>query len=93
MDRLELWASRFAAKAFELMQIRAEALLTTPEAHRLMREVMVFLDASTDRIADPDRLGETLPLAGALNRLVNSAREPILDDAVAASPMPDQTEM
>jgi len=95
-DESEMRAAvRELASALETMLnlVRADALPTTPEAHRLMREVMVFLDASTDRIAAPDGLGEILPLAGALNRLVISAREQILDDAVAASRMPDHPEM
>ncbi|GAO11558.1 hypothetical protein [Streptomyces lydicamycinicus] len=88
-------AVRELAAALETMLnlIKADALPTTPEAHRLMREVMVFLDASTGRIADSGRLGEILPLAGTLNRLVISAREQILDDAVAASRMPDHPGM
>ncbi|MFD5393846.1 hypothetical protein ACFWJW_06395 [Streptomyces sp. NPDC127097] len=88
-------AVRELAAALETMLnlIRADALPTTPEAHRLMREVMVFLDASTDQIAAPDRHAEILPLASALNRLVISAREQILDDAVAASRMPDHPDV
>ncbi|MFF3544137.1 hypothetical protein ACFYXD_20105 [Streptomyces platensis] len=91
-DESEMRAAvRELAAALETMLnlVRADALPTTPEAHRLMREVMVFLDASTDRIADPDRIGEILPLASALNKLVISAREQILDDVVTASPVPD----
>ncbi|MFG2095021.1 hypothetical protein [Streptomyces sp. NPDC048612] len=73
--------------------VRADALPTTPEARSLMRKVMVLLEESTEQITDPDRSGEILPLATALNRLIVSTREQILDDAVAASPVPDRPEM
>lgn len=88
-------AVRELATALETMLnlVKADALPVTPEAHSLMRKVMVFLDESTDQITDPDRSGEILPLATALNRLVLSAREQILDDAVAASPLPDHPDM
>ncbi|MFI2188094.1 hypothetical protein [Streptomyces sioyaensis] len=84
-------AVRELAEALETMLnlIKVDALPATPEAHRLMRKAMAFLDESTDRIAAPERPGEVLDLAVALNRLVVSTREQILDDAVAASPVPD----
>ncbi|KIZ15393.1 hypothetical protein [Streptomyces natalensis] len=84
-------AVRELAEALETMLnlIKADALPATPEAHRLMRKAMAFFDGAADRIADPDRRGEILPLATALNRLTISAREQILDDAVTASPVPD----
>ncbi|MEU5546036.1 hypothetical protein AB0G85_27100 [Streptomyces sioyaensis] len=73
--------------------IKADALPAAPEAHRLMHEAMAFFDESTDRIVAPDRPGEVLDLAKALNRLVVSTRKQILDDAVAASPAPDHSNM
>ncbi|MGP3973345.1 hypothetical protein ACTWQF_04755 [Streptomyces sp. 8N114] len=69
--------------------IKADALPTTPEARSLMRKAMVFLDESTGRITDTGRPEEMLALATALNRMVISTREQILDDAVAAFPVPD----
>ncbi|MEU3992281.1 hypothetical protein OG301_29215 [Streptomyces platensis] len=88
-------AIRELAAALETMLnlIKADALPTTPEAQRLMRKVMTHLDESSDQISDSAGSGEILSVAGALNRLVISAREQILDDAVAASPMPDHPEM
>ncbi|GAA2596004.1 hypothetical protein ACWCO0_10060 [Streptomyces tubercidicus] len=88
-------AVRELAEALETMLnlIKADALPTTPEAHRLMQKAMACLDESTERIADPDRPAEIHQAAAALNRLVTSAREQILDDAVAASPVPDHPDM
>ncbi|MFE1177272.1 hypothetical protein [Streptomyces sp. NPDC058773] len=95
-DEAEMRAAvRELAGALETMLnlIKADALPATPEAHRRMREAMAFLDESTDRIAAPDRPGEVLALAKALNGLVISTREQILADAVAASPVPDHPGM
>ncbi|WP_066938989.1 hypothetical protein [Streptomyces sp. NBRC 110611] len=95
-EEIEMRAAvRELASALEtlLNLIKADALPTTPEAHGLIRKARTFLDASTGRITDPDRPGEILPLATALNRLIVSAREQILDDAVAASPVPDHPGM
>jgi hypothetical protein len=69
--------------------IKADALPTTPEAQSLIRKALALLDESTEPSALADTPGEILPLATALNRLITSAREQILDDAVAASPVPD----
>ncbi|MEW1659818.1 MULTISPECIES: hypothetical protein [unclassified Streptomyces] len=82
---------RELAQALETMLnlIKADALPTTPEARRLMRRTMAFLDESTDRFVTWDRPGEILPLAAAINEMVNSAREQIVDDVVASSPPPD----
>ncbi|MFC9230766.1 hypothetical protein OG754_31265 [Streptomyces decoyicus] len=86
---------RELAEALETMLnlIRADALPTTPEAHRLMRKAMTFLEESSPRITAPSGPGEILPLAAALNRLITSGREQILDDAVAASPVPDHPDL
>ncbi|MEU9119060.1 hypothetical protein AB0C96_04220 [Streptomyces sp. NPDC048506] len=81
------------ALATMLNLIRADALPTTPEAHSLLRKSMAFLDESAGRIAAPGSPGEVLALATALNRLVVAAREQILDDAVAASPVPDHPDV
>lgn len=88
-------AVRELAEALETMLnlINADALATTPEAHSLMRKAMALLDESTDRITDPDRPAEILRQATALNRLIISAREQILDDTVAALPAPDYPNM
>ncbi|QTZ94850.1 hypothetical protein [Streptomyces auratus] len=88
-------AVRELAGALETMLnlIKADALPATPEAHGLMRKAMAFLDESTDRIAYPERPGETLAVATALNRLVVSARDQIFDDAVASSPVPDHPDV
>ncbi|MFE3885775.1 hypothetical protein ACFXPQ_23190 [Streptomyces lydicus] len=88
-------AVRELAGALETMLnlVKADALPATPEAHRLMREAMAFLDESSDRISAPDRPGEVLDLAKTLNGLVISAREQILADTVAASPVPDHPDI
>ncbi|MFI5523469.1 hypothetical protein [Streptomyces platensis] len=88
-------AVRALAAALETMLnlIKADALPTTPEAQALMRKVMTYLDETSDQINDSARSGEILSVASALNRLVISAREQILDDAVAASPLPDHLDM
>ncbi|MGA5566322.1 hypothetical protein ACPCUV_34840 [Streptomyces platensis] len=88
-------AVRALAAALETMLnlIKADALPTTPEAQRLMRKVMTYLDETSGQINDSARSGEILSVASALNRLVISAREQILDDAVAASPLPDHLDM
>ncbi|MGW7574819.1 hypothetical protein [Streptomyces sp. NPDC054765] len=95
-DETEMRATvRELAEALETMLnlIRADALPTTPEAHGLMRKAMTFLDETSHRLATPDRPGEILPLATALNRLVIEGREQILDDAIAASPVPDHPDL
>ncbi|MFF8790235.1 hypothetical protein [Streptomyces sp. NPDC015125] len=86
---------RELAEALETMLnlIRADALPTTPEAHGLMHKAMAFLDEASHRITAPDGPGEILPLAAALNRLILSGREQIIDDAIAASPVPDHPDM
>ncbi|MCZ1013513.1 hypothetical protein [Streptomyces noursei] len=88
-------AVRALAGALETMinLIRADALPTTPEARTLMRKAMAFLDASTGRIVGSERSEEILSVATAVNGLIDSVREQILDDAVAASPVPDHPNM
>jgi hypothetical protein len=88
-------AVRELADALETMLnlIKADALPTTPEAHSLFQKAGTFLDESTELISASNRPEEILSLATALNRLVVSAREQILDDAVAASPAPDHPTM
>ncbi|BCK67930.1 hypothetical protein Srufu_018830 [Streptomyces libani subsp. rufus] len=88
-------AIRELAAALETMLnlIKADALPTTPEAQRLMRKVMTHLDESSDQISNSARSGEILSVASALNRMVISAREQILDDVVTASPLPDHPDM
>ncbi len=95
-DEAEMRAAvRELADALETMLnlIKADALPTTPRAQDLLRKAGTFLDESTDLIGLSDRPGEILSLATALNKLVVSAREQILDDAVAASPAPDHPAM
>ncbi|MER0478953.1 hypothetical protein ABR737_11500 [Streptomyces sp. Edi2] len=95
-DETEMRATvRQLAEALETMLnlIRADALPTTPEAHRLMRTAMAFLDETSHRITAPDGPGEILPLAVALNKLIIKGREQILDDAIAASPVPDHPDV
>lgn len=88
-------AVRELAEALETMLnlIKADALPTTPQARSLMREAMAFLDESADRITGPGTPGEIRPLATTLNKMIASAKEKILDDAVAASPVPDHPDM
>ncbi|MFB7635296.1 hypothetical protein ACFC0M_30690 [Streptomyces sp. NPDC056149] len=82
---------RELARALETMLnlIKADALPVTPEARALMHRTMAFLDESTDRFATLDHPGEILPLAAAINKMVNSTRQQIHDDVIAASPPPD----
>ncbi|WP_438489455.1 hypothetical protein [Streptomyces sp. S186] len=84
-------AVRALADALETMLnlIKADALPTTPEARSLMRKAMAFLEESTDPITGWESSGEILSVATSLNHLITMAREKILDDAVAASPVPD----
>ena len=88
-------AVRLLADALETMLnlIHAGALPRTAEAHRLLDEAMLVNDESIDRVPDPDNPGETLQRAMVINQLVNAAREKILDDTVAAFPVPDHPEL
>ncbi|MFI1161128.1 hypothetical protein [Streptomyces sioyaensis] len=84
-------AVRELAEALETMLnlVKADAVPRTPEAMSLVREAITTLDVSGDLRTNPVPAGELLPLAAALNAMTVAAREQILDDAVAASPVPD----
>lgn len=56
---------------------------------RLIRKAIATLDASGDLLRTPVLAGELLPLAAAIHTMTAAAREQILDDAVAVSPVPD----
>ncbi|MBO8190959.1 hypothetical protein ITI46_04500 [Streptomyces oryzae] len=95
-DETELHqALRNLAEALETMLnlIKADALPTTPEAHRLMGKAITFLDESAERAFETEGPGEILRLATEVNKMVVSARERILDDAVATSPVPDHPDV
>ena len=84
-------AVRELAEALETMLnlVKADAVPRTPEAMRLIRGAITTLDVSGDVHTNPVPAGELLPLAAAINAMTVAAREQILDDAVAASPVPD----
>lgn len=84
-------AVRELADALETMLnlVKADAVPRTPEAMSLVRKAIITLDVSGDALMNPASAGELLPLAAAINAMTIAAREQILDDAVAASPVPD----
>ncbi|MFG2865972.1 hypothetical protein [Streptomyces sioyaensis] len=84
-------AVRELAEALETMLnlVKADAVPRTPEAMSLIREAITTLEVSGDLRTNPVPAGELLPLAAAINARTIAAREQILDDAVAASPVPD----
>ncbi|MEU9500007.1 hypothetical protein [Streptomyces sp. NPDC048196] len=83
-------AVRELAEALETMLnlLKADAVPRTPEAQRLIRQALPTLE-SDDLLANPPPAGELLAQAIALNKMTTAAREQILDDEVAASPVPD----
>ncbi|QTZ93289.1 hypothetical protein [Streptomyces auratus] len=85
------YAVRELADALETMLnlVKADAVPRTPEAMRLIRDAITTLEVSGDLRTHPVPAGELLPLAAAINAMTIAAREQILDDAVAASPVPD----
>ncbi|MGW1376892.1 hypothetical protein ACWD6P_21825 [Streptomyces sp. NPDC002446] len=84
-------AVRVLADALETMLnlLKADAVPRTPEAMSLIRQAITSLDASGDRFAHPVPAAELLPLAASISAMTAAVREQILDDAVAASPVPD----
>lgn len=84
-------AVRELAEALETMLnlLKADAIPRTPEALSLIRGAIAKLDTSGDLLADPVPAGELLPLAAAINALTTAAREQIVSDEIAASPVPD----
>lgn len=84
-------AVRELAEALETMLnlLKADAIPRTPEAMSLIRRAITTLGESGDLLTNPVQAGEFLPLAAAINTMTVAAREQILDDAVAASPVPD----
>ncbi|MER6305831.1 hypothetical protein [Streptomyces sp. NPDC001657] len=83
-------AVRELAEALETMLnlLKADAVPRTPEAQRLIRQALPTFE-SDDLLTNPPPSGELLAQAIALNKMTTAVREQILDDEVAASPVPD----